>query len=532
MSGPVGEKTVENSAAVDTEKSVKSTFSEDKPSTPTTPENVDIEQAANIDGLYLVTKENSNTNLKLASDGTTVLIPQPSDDPEDPLNWSWFRKHKAFAALLLPSLLVDWGMTWGTTMFEAQALDWNMSITSSSHSVSGGIFLQGPGGVLAVPLIQRYGRLPVLFWSQVLACITVIVAAVSPNYACFTAFRTLQGFVATSPQVVGLSVVHDLFFFHERARKVNIWAFTFLFGAFFGPMMASFILQKVDWKADFGILAGWYGFSAILVALCGEETLYDREKGRSPTAGASRISLLLGIAGMRSEGKNSMWEVTRHLVSVGLKPQLLAPCIFILVLFTWAIGIVTTVSQFVLPPPYLLSPTKDSLLYFAPIVGGIVGEFWGHFFNDFLAKLYIKTHNGRYSPENRLWGAYVPCAFGVCAMVLYGQSISKALPVVAIGAAWSFMVFAEVTATTAISAYLLDIFPHHAALASAWLNFWRTTGGFCVTYFQTQWVAKTGAASAFGTQGGIIAGSFIFIILTQIYGRSWRARFLPPAAEI
>jgi hypothetical protein len=49
-------------------------------------------------------------------------------------------------------------MTWGTTLFEAQALTWGMSVVDVSNSVSGGIFLQGPGGVLAVPLVQRYGR--------------------------------------------------------------------------------------------------------------------------------------------------------------------------------------------------------------------------------------------------------------------------------------------------------------------------------------------------------------------------------------
>lgn len=37
-----------------------------------------------------------------------------------------------------------------------------------------------------------------------------MAAAVSPNYATFTAFRTLQGFVNTAPQVIGLSMVHDL----------------------------------------------------------------------------------------------------------------------------------------------------------------------------------------------------------------------------------------------------------------------------------------------------------------------------------
>jgi hypothetical protein len=42
----------------------------------------------------------------------------------------------------------------------------------------------------------------------------VLIATFMPTYAGFTAFRTLQGFFATAPQVIGLSVVHDLFFFH------------------------------------------------------------------------------------------------------------------------------------------------------------------------------------------------------------------------------------------------------------------------------------------------------------------------------
>jgi hypothetical protein len=139
---------------IEMEKSVDSPTSEEIP----LPRNVDIENSVNSDGLYIVKEQSSNAGLKLAKDGSTVLIPQPADDDEDPLNWSWLRKHKAFAALLLPSLLTDWGMTWGTTLFEAQAVTWNMSVADVARSTSGGIFLQGPGGVLAVPLIQRYGR--------------------------------------------------------------------------------------------------------------------------------------------------------------------------------------------------------------------------------------------------------------------------------------------------------------------------------------------------------------------------------------
>jgi len=137
---------------------------------------------------------------------------------------------------------------------------------------------------------------------------------------------------------------------------------------------------------------------------------------------------------------------------------------------------VTTITQFIKPPPYSLNDTDASLFYLAPIVGSIVGELWGHWFNDFLCNRYIRTHDGKYEPENRLWGAYPGAILAIASLVLYGQTLQHTLPVIGLAAAWAIMAFAQVSSTTAISAYALDCFPHHAALASSWINFWRTTG--------------------------------------------------------
>jgi hypothetical protein len=49
--------------------------------------------------------------LKTAADGQTVLIPQPSDDPDDPLNWSWLKKHTVFLSMIPGCLLADFVIT-------------------------------------------------------------------------------------------------------------------------------------------------------------------------------------------------------------------------------------------------------------------------------------------------------------------------------------------------------------------------------------------------------------------------------------
>ncbi|KAJ8610237.1 hypothetical protein MRB53_038640 [Persea americana] len=85
--------------------------------------------------------------------------------------------------------------------------------------------------------------------------------------------------------------------------------------------------------------------------------------------------------------------------------------------------------------------------------------------------------------------------------------------------------FATLGTTTAISAYVLDVFPRHAALASAWICAFRTIGGFCVVYFQVKWIASDGPAVVFGSQAGIVGAAIVSIVATQVFGMRWRKRF-------
>ena len=197
----------------------------------------------------------------------------------------------------------------------------------------------------------------------------------------------------------------------------------------------------------------------------------------------------------------------------------------------WSIGLVNTFSRFTTAPPYSFSATAVALFYFAPIIGSVLGDVWGHWFNDYLSDRYIRKHNGIYHPEARLWAIWPATVIAVASLVLIGQVLQHGLSWVALAFGWGMFSFAVLADTVAISAYVLDCFPRHAALASSIVNFWRTTGGFCVVYFQTAWVAKSGAAVTFGCQAAICDFAFIFVLLAQVFGRQWRAKFPPPAAE-
>lgn len=148
---------------------------------------------------------------KVDIDILTTFLDSDPNDTFNPQNWSSHRKTGVFLALMSSSLLCDGAMVWGATLFFAQTLTWHITMAKSTTSVNYGILLQGFGGILAVPLIEHYGRYPVWFWSQFITLGMVIGASLAPSFESFVAFRSLQGLFGTVPQVVGLSVIHDMY---------------------------------------------------------------------------------------------------------------------------------------------------------------------------------------------------------------------------------------------------------------------------------------------------------------------------------
>jgi hypothetical protein len=67
------------------------------------------------------------SNIKLAKDGHTVLIPQPTSDPNDPLNWSWRRKHLMLAVVSVTAFLGDYGSGAGIPLIVIQGEEWGLS---------------------------------------------------------------------------------------------------------------------------------------------------------------------------------------------------------------------------------------------------------------------------------------------------------------------------------------------------------------------------------------------------------------------
>lgn len=77
----------------------------------------DLDEIGELEGyivdVSLIRDKSLVERLKLAKDGRTILIPQPSDDPRDPLNWSWWKKHVTLIVISMTAFLPGYGSATG-----------------------------------------------------------------------------------------------------------------------------------------------------------------------------------------------------------------------------------------------------------------------------------------------------------------------------------------------------------------------------------------------------------------------------------
>lgn len=472
------------------------------------------------------------SRLKLSADRTKVLWPQPTDDPEDPQNWSDRRKAFQLFILTLASIVPDFDSGIGIAAIFGLAEEYNTTPNVINNLTSNwSIFLIAPAGVFAAMFVRRYGRLPVLFWSQLIGLGFLIGATFARDLNTFTAMRCLTAFFATAPQVIGLYVVCDMFPFHLQARKLNLWTMGFIISPFLSPFAFGFLVARASWRWSYGIGSMYSAVVVLLIALFGEETIYDRTvvpiPSRPTTGRRYRIETLVGITGVKMSKYRASWSQTiLSPFNVLWRPHLISILIFEAMVFGFGIGINVTNAVFLASPPYSFSQDAIAGAYGTPIVSVIIGELVGHYLNDWITNFTVRRNKGVFEAESRLLACYIAMPLYICGFVLLGASLQNHLSVVALIFGWGIAQLGIMIATVSVYAYCSDCFPRQQGEISALLTVSRILGGFSVAYYQVPWAEKHGALQTFGVEAAIVVGLFILIIpFLQWKGSSLRARY-------
>ncbi|BGP22109.1 mfs transporter [Rhodotorula toruloides] len=475
------------------------------------------------------------SRLKTNSKGTKILWPQPSDDPNDPQNWTPVKKNIQLLVLTMASFVPDFCSGLGiASLFNLAATFKTTTEEINNLTSNWSIFLLGPGGIAAVFFIKRFGRLPVLFWSQVIGLGFLIGCAVSPNLKTFAAMRCLTAFFSTAPQCVGLWTVCDLFPFHLQARKLNLWTMGFIVSPFISPFLLGYMIPTTNFRDVYWVGVAYCAVVVLLITFVMEETMYDRDVVPFPERHATglkyRIDTLIGITGWKMRKyRCTWWQSISSVFDIVWRPHVFLMLVFVGFLFGCGIGINVTQAVFIGSPPplgYGYSPYATASLYATPIVAVILGELAGRYINDGLADRLIKKNSGVFLAEMRLWTIYFAMPFYVVGFCLLGVAFQNKLPIAAVIFGWGMAEFGILILTVATYAYLNNCFPTRQGEVSALINLARTLGGFAIPYYQVPWSLTGGPKRVFGLEAGVGAALFVFIVIPlQFFGPSIRRRF-------
>lgn len=110
------------------------------------------------------------------------------------------------------------------------------------------------GPLMAAPLSEMYGRVPVYHVSNVLFVIFTIACAVSSNLNMLIAFRFLAGAMGSTPITIGGGSFGDMFAVEERGKAIAIWSMGPLLGPVIGPVAGGFLAEAAGWRWVFWLI--------------------------------------------------------------------------------------------------------------------------------------------------------------------------------------------------------------------------------------------------------------------------------------
>ncbi|EXJ57722.1 uncharacterized protein A1O5_12512 [Cladophialophora psammophila CBS 110553] len=480
----------------------------------------------------------SATHQKHSAQGV-VLVPQPSDDPRDPLNWSSAKKATTFTIVCFIAFAGLLQALANASGFFYQAAAYGKTPIEISYSLSAAIAGLTVGPFVWTPLATRYGKAAIMFWSMVLTMGTNIWSACMTgknDYVPFVWSRGFAGLFGSAPLTIGANFIVEIFFLHDRGKCFAIYTFSILIGGICCSTFSGYIVQRVSWTVQF-----WYnvGLEAVLALLCVlflDETNWSRPGQLpvpTPPKGLVQRKLATYFFTKPMTAKRSpaelfkSWTLTFRVASC---PVSIIVGGNMLVFYGFGIGINTLLSIFLQEPVedggYGFSADQNASFTFVLWVGACLAQAYGLFIGDRLPLAICARNRGVWKPEYRLHSTWLPLLVSFPLGVgLFGGSLYYH---------WHYMVlalgvflsnFGAISAMSPLLNYVVEaLTPAYANEVAAALNFYRTSFALSIPFFLDYWIAAVGVNWAFGMMSIFVVVAYMGIIACMIWGPAIRAK--------
>jgi MFS family permease len=204
--------------------------------------------------------------------GAGVLVPQPSADPHDPLNWSTFWKTCCIAASTSVSFTQGLGPLALAPMFPDLMKAFDSGLADVVKFTGVAILVLGFSNFIWVPISSSFGRRPVYIFSQIICLASSIWRAKATSYSSFMGACVLNGIGAGPAETIQPAVIADIFFLHDRGFWNTLYWVFYMGSLMVGPIISGSMALHVGWRNFWWFNTGILAASTIMVIFMFPET--------------------------------------------------------------------------------------------------------------------------------------------------------------------------------------------------------------------------------------------------------------------
>ncbi|KAM7200777.1 MFS general substrate transporter [Rhypophila sp. PSN 637] len=206
------------------------------------------------------------------------LIPQPSDDPDDPLNWPLWRKELNFYSLLLMVAMTSVMKSIFLAVNAQVAEGYQVSYTAAAGLTGVPLMISALAGFACLIASRICGKRPLYLASLLLVFIGAVWNTnVQTSYAECMAARIFQGIGWGAFDSLFLGSIQDTYFEHERGTKVAIYSVVAVSTTWGAPLLGGVASQSPSgFGMQFSILSVFFVLAVPAVVVGAPETVFDR----------------------------------------------------------------------------------------------------------------------------------------------------------------------------------------------------------------------------------------------------------------
>ncbi|KAH8900326.1 major facilitator superfamily transporter [Thozetella sp. PMI_491] len=489
-----------------------------------------ITEAIRVPGTIQLIDADGHLKGKHAATSDIVLIPAPSEDPEDPLNWPLRRKLLSTSCVVMYTLMVVLPSTAVYSVTTPISKATSLSVKDLITGLGIMFLFAGWGCIPWQAIALQYGKRPVYLISLVANMVIMGCAPLCTTWPTYLANKILHGFFTAPVESLPEISITDVWFAHERPRYLSFYGFALAFAGKLAPTLAGFINYGQSWEWTLYWCAIWLGIAFVYCFFLMEETNYDRhvrhtgtislvpaagdpstesdgkEKGPSTSAGKTDVEIGHSYRKKTYWQKLSVWPESRP---NRLIPLMLGPIRFFqypVVVYAglmyganglvWS-SILNATAGTLYPSVYGFSTAGIAAAYLSGAVGVVVGALYCGKLGELLV-LRLARKNGGYSePEHILWTFMASLILVPFSLLLWGLGATYKVH-------WFGLVFSQFTLSisNAIAcpmalAYAISCYPEMSGELVTTAVIIRNTMSFAINYGITPWINAMGLRNCF-----------------------------------